>query len=127
MKIHVLAQKTGLTPPTIRFYEKEGLMDQRHVIRGNNNYRNYTEESVEHLRLIKRVQAAGFTIREIQAILKEEKGNKLELSRIIELLRAKIKEIDQKQRDLEHTQALLARMLTNKLALQEEEKELFQK
>ena len=47
MKIHVLAQKTGLTPPTIRFYEKEGLMDQRHVIRGNNNYRNYTEESVE--------------------------------------------------------------------------------
>ena len=58
MKIHELAQKTGLTAPTIRFYEKEGLLDTRHVRRGENNYRDYGEEAVEHLLVIKEVQAA---------------------------------------------------------------------
>ena len=29
MQINELAKKTGLTVPTIRFYEKEGLLDVR--------------------------------------------------------------------------------------------------
>ncbi|RED40251.1 MerR family transcriptional regulator [Paenibacillus sp. VMFN-D1] len=117
MKIHVLAQKTGINPPTIRYYEKEGLLDRRHVERRDNNYRDYTEEAVEHLLLIKRVQAAGFTIREIKVVLKEEDGNKLELSRAIEFLQKKMKEMDHRKRELEQSQSLLSRMLDNKLAL----------
>lgn len=117
MKIHVLAQKTGINPPTIRYYEKEGLLERRHVERRDNNYRDYTEEAVEHLLLIKRVQAAGFTIREIKVVLKEEDGNKLELSRAIEFLQKKMKEMDHRKRELEQSQSLLSRMLDNKLAL----------
>ncbi|GIO29121.1 MULTISPECIES: MerR family transcriptional regulator [Paenibacillus] len=115
MKIHMLAQKTGLTPPTIRYYEKEGLLDKRHVERMDNNYRNYTEEAVEHLRLIKKVQAAGFTLGDIKAIMKE-KG---ELSRVVELLQEKMKEMDCRKKELEQTQELLARMIAHKLALLE--------
>ena len=33
MFISELAQKTGLTSHTIRFYEEEGLLDTRHVRR----------------------------------------------------------------------------------------------
>ncbi|WP_231575312.1 MerR family DNA-binding transcriptional regulator [Paenibacillus sp. FSL P4-0081] len=46
MKIQELADKMGLTIHTIRFYEKEGLLDERHVRRESNNYRNYSEEAV---------------------------------------------------------------------------------
>ncbi|OZB92129.1 hypothetical protein CJP46_24610 [Paenibacillus sp. XY044] len=53
--------------------------------------------------MIKRVQAAGFTIRETKFILKEEDGNKLELSRAIEFLRKKMKEMDLRKREWEHT------------------------
>lgn len=91
------------------------MLDRRHVERRDNNYREYTEEAVEHLLLIKRVQAAGFTIREIKVILKEV--DKLELSRAIEFLRKKMKEMDHRKRELEQSQSLLARMLDNKLAL----------
>ncbi|MDR9855295.1 MerR family transcriptional regulator [Paenibacillus sp. VCA1] len=119
MKIHVLAQKTGLTPPTIRYYEKEGLLDKRHVERMDNNYRNYTEEAVEHLRLIKKVQAVGFTLGDIKAIMKEEGGDKPELSRVVELLREKMKDLDCRKKELEQAQELLARMIANKLALLE--------
>lgn len=120
MKIHVLAQKTGLTPPTIRYYEQEGLLDARHVVRGSNNYRDYTEEALEHLRLIKRVQAAGFTLKEIRTIMREHAGNELELSQAAELLREKMKEMDRRKQELEQAQSLLAQMLANKLALLKE-------
>lgn len=122
MKIHVLAQKTGLTPPTIRYYEQEGLLDTRHVTRGPNNYRDYTVEAVEHLQFIKRVQIVGFTLKEIRTIMEENSGNglELELSQAAELLREKMKEMERRKQELEQVQSLLARMLANKLALLEE-------
>lgn len=120
MKIHVLAQKTGLTPPTIRYYEKEGLLNERHVERKDNNYRDYTEDAVEYLLKIKRVQAAGFTLGEIKLIMKEEEGNQLELSRAIAFLRRKMEEMNRRKKELEQAQTLLARMLDNKLAMLEE-------
>jgi MerR family transcriptional regulator, copper efflux regulator len=77
MKISELVRKTGLTAHTIRFYEKEGLLDTRHVRRGENNYRDYCEEAVEHLLIIKEVQAAGFTLAEFKEL--DEVGNAGEL------------------------------------------------
>ena len=68
MKIHELAKKTGLTAPTIRFYEQEGLLDARHVRRTENNYRDYCEEAIEHLLMMKEVQAAGFTLAEFKEL-----------------------------------------------------------
>ena len=123
MKILILSQRTGLTPPAIRYYEKEGLLNTRHVVRGDNNYREYTEEAVEHIRLIKRVQTVGFTLREIKDVMDEKEGDKLEISLAIELLRKKMKEMDQRKSELEQTQMLLAKMLANKLALHEKMKD----
>jgi MerR family transcriptional regulator, copper efflux regulator len=68
MKINELAKKTGLTAPTIRFYEKEGLLDSRFVQRRGNNYRDYCEETVEYLLVIKDAQAAGFTLAEFKEL-----------------------------------------------------------
>jgi len=41
MKIQQLAEKTGLTVYTLLFYEKEGLLNSRHVLREENNYRSW--------------------------------------------------------------------------------------
>ncbi|WP_256992535.1 MerR family transcriptional regulator [Paenibacillus sp. XY044] len=62
MKIQELADKMGLTIHTIRFYEKEGLLDDRHVRRESNNYRNYSDEAVERLKLIKKFQSIGCSL-----------------------------------------------------------------
>ena len=68
MKIHQLAKKTGVSAPTIRFYETIGLLDSRHVRREDNNYRDYCQEAVEQLLIIKEVQAAGFTLAEFKEL-----------------------------------------------------------
>jgi MerR family transcriptional regulator, copper efflux regulator len=117
MKIHELAQRTGLTPPTIRFYEKEGLLDARHVQRGENNYRDYCDEAVDHLLMVKKVQAVGFTLAELKDVIQANDVNDLPLSKKIELLSQKMQEIDKKKDELVQVQTHLARMLANKMAL----------
>ncbi len=121
MKIHELAQKTGLTAPTIRFYEQAGLLDTRYVHRETNNYRTYRQEAVELLLLIKKFQAAGFTLAEFKILMQAERADELPLPKIVELLHQKAEEIRKKQAELAEVQASLARMLAYKLALMGQE------
>jgi len=74
MKIHELAQRTGLTAPTLRFYEKDGLLDTRYVRREANNYRDYCQEAVELLQMLKKFQAAGFTLAEFKALIQAHRA-----------------------------------------------------
>lgn len=117
MKIKDLAEKTGLTAPTIRFYEKEGLLDSRHVQRENNNYRDYNEETVDQLLLIRKLQATGFTITELRVMTQAGGLDEFSLPKKIEFLHQKMKEIDKKKAELEQIQNLLSKMLVNKMAL----------
>ena len=113
MKINELAKKTGLTAPTIRFYEKEGLLDARHVHRGENKYRDYCEEAVEHLLMIKEVQAAGFTLVEFKEL--DEACNAEDepvTQKAATYLRRKIAEISEKRAELERVQTYLTRNRT---------------
>src|SRR5215467_14555094 len=113
MKIHELAKKTGLTAPTIRFYEQEGLLDARHVQRGENKYREYCEEAVEHLLMIKEVQAAGFTLAEFKELDDTcNAADELVAQKAAMFIRRKIAEVAAKRAELERVQAYL----TGKLA-----------
>ena len=91
MKIQELAQKTGLTVYTIRFYEKQGLLDSRHVVRENNNYRNYSDEAIERLKFVKKFQGVGCSLIEIKDILQEKDENTISNQQVIEWIRHKIK------------------------------------
>ena len=71
MLIGELARQAGLTPDTIRFYEKKGLLDAGHVARRENNYKDYDPAALERLRLIAQAKCAGFTLREIAQGLQE--------------------------------------------------------
>ena len=123
MKIHELAQKTGLTAPTIRFYEKEGLLDIQYVRREANNYRDYCPEAVELLLMLKKFQAGGFTLAEFKSLIQANRANELSLPMLIELLHQKMKEIERKQAELEQVQIYLAKMLAHKLALMDTEEQ----
>ncbi|MBO0781740.1 MAG: MerR family transcriptional regulator [Ktedonobacteraceae bacterium] len=113
MKINELAKKTGLTAPTIRFYEKEGLLGARYVRRLDNNYREYCEEAVEHLLMIKEVQAAGFTLAEFKELDEAcEASDELVTEKAAAFLRRKLAEIGEKRAELERVQTYL----TSKLA-----------
>ena len=71
MLISELAAKTGVSTDTIRFYEKEGLLQPDGAARGDNNYRQYTDEAIEKLNFIIQGKKLGFTLKEIKTIIAE--------------------------------------------------------
>ena len=120
MRIHEVAEKTGLTAPTIRYYEEEGLLDSRHVHREGNNYRDYCEEAINQLNLIKKLQSLGFSLGELRAISQESVITTLTLTRAIEIIREKTLEIERKKDECEHMLRTLHDMLDNKMSLMKE-------
>lgn len=50
MRIGELATSLGVTPDTVRFYERQGLLPRAR--RRSNGYRDYTPGEVDHLRLL---------------------------------------------------------------------------
>jgi DNA-binding transcriptional MerR regulator len=50
MRIGELAQRVGVTSDTVRFYERSGWLPRAN--RRDNDYREYGEADVEHLRLL---------------------------------------------------------------------------
>jgi DNA-binding transcriptional MerR regulator len=67
MKIGDVADVTGVTAKTIRFYEEAGLLPA--PARTSSGYRDYDPEVVERLRFIHRGQAAGLTLAQVRQIL----------------------------------------------------------
>ena len=117
MFIKELEKKTGLTRHTIRFYEKQGFLEERSFRREENNYRDYSEETVGYLMMLKAGQAAGFTLAELKELIHADGANELSLQKKVGLIRQKMKDIDRKKGELDQIQTYLAQMLANKLAL----------
>ena len=65
MKIQELECRTGLERPSIRFYEKEGLLTP---VRLENGYREYSEADVELLKKIKLLRQLGMSVEKIRAL-----------------------------------------------------------
>ncbi len=69
MLIGELVERSGLTKDTIRFYEKKGLIDLGKKSRRDNNYKEYSEQVLEKLMLIRKLKDLGFTLNEIDTFV----------------------------------------------------------
>jgi MerR family copper efflux transcriptional regulator len=118
MKIQELAEKTGLTAYTIRFYEKEGLLDSRHVVREENNYRNYSDEAIERLKFIKKFQGVDCSLTEIKEFLQDNDTNTFTNQQVVEWICQKIKEVEHKKDEYDQILDTLNWMLEYRMALE---------
>ncbi|MEC0239049.1 MerR family transcriptional regulator [Paenibacillus dokdonensis] len=66
MKITDFANKYQIQTDTIRYYEKENLLNP---LRRENGYREFDEECEKQLQLIIVLKQLGFTIKEMQQLL----------------------------------------------------------
>ena len=115
MLIGEISKKTQLSRDTIRFYEKKGLIQARHTTSEFNNYKNYTEENVELLMLIKKAKNFGFTLNEIAEILDLVRIDKATCSALHEKVLSKIHDIDAKIQELEEMKLLIFTQLQKAL------------
>ncbi|AWK44209.1 Zn(2+)-responsive transcriptional regulator [Photorhabdus laumondii subsp. laumondii] len=66
-RIGQLAKLANVTPDTVRFYEKQGMME--HQNRTEGGYRLYTEQDLQRLRFIRYAKQLGFTLEAITELL----------------------------------------------------------
>ena len=110
MLIGELAQRSGLTPDTIRFYEKKGLLDERHMLRRENNYKEYNADALERLTHIARIKRTGFTLSEIERWMRE--WDTLNPDQRRRVILDKVKEIDGQIAALEEVKSNLMASLS---------------
>jgi DNA-binding transcriptional MerR regulator len=67
MQIGEVAERTGLSLRTIRYYEEVGLVVPS--ARSQGGFRLYTEPDVDRLNLIKRMKPLGFQLEEMRDLL----------------------------------------------------------
>ncbi|MBO2700090.1 MerR family transcriptional regulator [Shewanella algae] len=108
MKIGELAQKTGLAPSRIRFYERIGLL--KTVNRKANGYRSYPPEAVILLDMIATGQQAGFSLDELKALLPSELGQ-WDHQQLLGSLHRKIADLEEIERKVAASKAQLLQVL----------------
>ncbi|UJW30396.1 MerR family transcriptional regulator [Saccharothrix sp. AJ9571] len=67
MQIGEVAERTGLSLRTIRYYEEVGLVVPS--ARSQGGFRLYTEPDIDRLQLIKRMKPLGFQLEEMRDLL----------------------------------------------------------
>ncbi len=124
--IEQVAERTGLTKRTLRYYEEVGLLPPTDRTEGN--YRRYSEADIQRLERIKKLRdLLGFSLADIRELLdaEDERGQikiayqheteaatKIaQLDRADELIRSQLQLIEQKLAGLEQMrEGLLAKL-----------------
>ena len=108
MLIRELAQLTGVSTKTIRFYESVGLLPCPQ--RASNHYRVYTEADVELLRFIVGARNLEYSLAEIAEFLAARVNGSLPCQQVLVSLDARLAEIEQRIEELQMVQATLSQI-----------------
>lgn len=108
LSIGELAKQLSINPKTIRYYEDIKLLPRPD--RGSNNYRVYSEDTLNRLHFIKKAKSLGFTLKEIKKVLSiSDRGND-PCEHIGELLKLRIVALDIKLKELKELRTKLMKL-----------------
>ena len=96
MTIGQLAREVDVNVETVRYYHRRGLLPAPE--RPSGGIRRYSAEALARLRFIKRSQALGFSLDDVEALLSLDDGRTCSSARVIGA--RKLAEVKQRIRDL---------------------------
>ena len=109
MRIGELAKQVGVTPDTIRYYEREGLLPPAE--RTPSGYRDYGPEVLDDLRFIKKAQALGLKLSDVREVLEISSGGKPPCEHVRATVSARLAEVEGRLRELRALRATLRETL----------------
>ncbi len=93
-----VAAQAGVNVQTLRYYERRGLLEE--PSRRSSGYREYSPDAVQLIRFIKRAQELGFTLAEVEDLLRLRGDQETACAEVRTAAEAKIEDIEQKVRHL---------------------------
>ena len=107
MGIGALAHRAGVRIDTVRYYERNGLLaPSRRLASG---YRRYGATELARLRFIRRAQALGFALKEIQELL--SLSSKRDVARVKRAAQQKLADVERRIAALERVRAGLTTLI----------------
>lgn len=107
MRIGELCAKTGLSKETVRYYERQGLLEKIPQPNGSNNYKVYSAVDLQRLNMIKHAKLLGFTLAEISEVLAVWVGDEFTAEQKQASLRRKLQRLEEKEAALIELRARL--------------------
>ena len=98
MRSGQLARLAGVSSDTLRHYERLKLLAQPY--RSPNGYRDYSPESLQRVQLIRSALKLGFSLPELQAILRVRDHGEAPCEKVRELAKSKRRQVVQQIADL---------------------------
>ena len=108
LTIGQVARSAGVGIETIRFYERERLLQEPD--RRQSGYRQYTEDVVQRLRFIRRAKELGFSLAEIRDLLGLRDDRASTAADVRRRAQAKVADIEAKVRDLQRMKKALLKV-----------------
>lgn len=102
MRIGELAEATGTTAKTLRFYEDTGLLRSA---RAANGYRDFDQDAVARLDFVRRGRAAGLTLAQIREVIDIRETGDAPCRHVFDLLGSRLEDIDRQIADLQTLRA----------------------
>ena len=109
MRIGQLASQAGVTPDTIRYYEREGLLTT--VARTASGYRDYGPEAVNDLLFIKKAQASGLKLNDVPEVMEIAEGGKPPCEHVRATVASRVAEVEQRLNELRALRSTLRETL----------------
>ena len=111
MQIGQLAQHAGVAIDTVRYYERQGLLPQPQ--RRASGYRQYGQQDISRLRFIRRAKDLGFSLQEIQDLLRLSGNQDADRAEVRTLAQQRLTDIERKLRELDAMRATLANLVSH--------------
>jgi MerR family copper efflux transcriptional regulator len=108
MMIHDIAALLGVSTDTVRYYEREGLLDERHVARKPNGYRDYGDAATERMRLLLQARRSGMSVAEVKTLAEAFDDGTLTIDLQLKLLQEKLAGLNQQARALNAARTTIA-------------------
>jgi DNA-binding transcriptional MerR regulator len=106
MRIGEVASRSGLTPKTIRYYERIGVLAE--PARTEAGYRDYDAAVLSRLGFVRAAREAGLTLREIQAVLGARDRGEAPCEQVLAIIELREGELDARIAELVRTRRDLA-------------------
>ncbi|HWE90263.1 MAG TPA: MerR family transcriptional regulator [Pseudonocardiaceae bacterium] len=110
MRTSELAERAGVNPQTLRYYERRGLLTPPH--RSTSGHREYPPDALARLRFIKRAQALGFSLDEAEELLHLAAGGPAPCDAARDLAATRLADIETRLADLTRMRDSLAELVT---------------
>ena len=90
-RIGELAKATGVSTDALRHYEQKGLLRSQ---RARNGYREYPEDAIERVGMIRKALAFGFTLDELGGVFQVLDGGGIPCQQVRSLAVSKLAQIE---------------------------------